>query len=147
MDFLADNLWVLWLIIAAVMLLIEISTAALVSVWFVFGAVATAIVASFWDSFIGQVIFFLALSGVFLVLFRKLYQKRLERHQESEGLNYSLAGRTATAAEDITQYDGKVLIGDVYWKATCAAGTEIPKGSVVTVTEESGTMLKVERKV
>lgn len=53
MEFFVDNLWVLWLVVAAVMLLIEISTAALVSIWFVFGAVVTAVIASFWDNFIG----------------------------------------------------------------------------------------------
>ena len=46
MEFFVDNLWVLWLVVAAVMLLIEISTAALVSIWFVFGAVVTAVIAS-----------------------------------------------------------------------------------------------------
>lgn len=144
MDFLMNNLWVFWLIVAAVMLLIEVSTAALVSIWFVFGAIVTAVVASFWDHFIAQVILFFVFSGLFLVLFRNLYKKKLKIGQASKDLNYSLVGKTASAAEKITQYEGKVIVGDVFWKAVCEAGTEIPKGSVVTVLEEDGTTLKVK---
>lgn len=145
-DFLLDNLWILWLIVAAVMLLIEISTAALVSIWFVFGAVVTAVVASFWDNFVAQVILFFVFSGLFLVLFRNMYKKKLKIGQASKKLNYSLVGRTATAVEHITQYDGKVLVGDVYWRAVCEEDAEIPKGAIVTVLEEDGTTLKVKAK-
>ena len=133
MEFFVDNLWVLWLVVAAVMLLIEISTAALVSIWFVFGAVVTAVIASFWDNFIAQVILFFVFSGVFL-------------GRDSKELNYSLIGKTASVVEKVTQYGGKVIVGDVYWRAVCETGTEIPEGTVVVVIEEDGTTLKVKTK-
>ena len=88
MDFLIDNLWVLWLIVGAVMLLIEVSTAALVSIWFVFAAVLTAVVASFWDNFIAQVILFFVLSGAFLLLFRNVYKKKLQNGKASDVSDY-----------------------------------------------------------
>ena len=117
MDFLIDNLWVLWLIVGAVMLLIEVSTAALVSIWFVFAAVLTAVVASFWDNFIAQVILFFVLSGAFLLLFRNVYKKKLQNGKASDVSDYSLLGKTATVSETVTPYEGKVLVGDVFWRA------------------------------
>lgn len=146
MDFLMDNLWVLWLIVAAVMLVVEISTAALVSIWFVFGAVLTAIIAAFWDSFVAQVILFFVVSAIFLIVFRSMYKSKLKAGEASRKLDYSLIGRTASAAEEITQFDGKVLISDVYWKAICEDGVPIPNGSIVTVIGEDGTTLKVKKK-
>jgi len=145
-EFFVDNLWVLWLVVAAVMLLIEISTAALVSIWFVFGAVVTAVIASFWDNFIAQVILFFVFSGVFLFLFRNMYKKKLAIGRDSKELNYSLIGKTASVVEKVTQYGGKVIVGDVYWRAVCETGTEIPEGTVVVVIEEDGTTLKVKTK-
>ena len=146
MDFLIDNLWVLWLIVGAVMLLIEVSTAALVSIWFVFAAVLTAVVASFWDNFIAQVILFFVLSGAFLLLFRNVYKKKLQNGKASDVSDYTLLGKTATVSETVTPYEGKVLVGDVFWRAVSEDGTELPKGTVVSITGQDGTTLKVKAK-
>lgn len=146
MDFLMDNLWALWLIIAAVMLFIEVTTTALVSIWFVFGAVATAVIASFWDNFVAQVIIFFLLSGVFLLLFRNLYKKKLKAGDRSKELNYSLIGKIGTVVDRITVNEGKVLIGDVYWKAVSDDNKEIPQDTVIVVSGENGTTLKVHAK-
>ena len=146
MDFLIDNLWVLWLIVGAVMLLIEVSTAALVSIWFVFAAVLTAVVASFWDNFIAQVLLFFVLSGAFLLLFRNVYKKKLQNGKASDVSDYSLLGKTATVSETVTPYEGKVLVGDVFWRAERDDGTELPQGTVVSMTGQEGTTLKVQAK-
>lgn len=112
----------------------------------VFGAVVTAVIASFWDNFIAQVILFFVFSGVFLFLFRNMYKKKLAIGRDSKELNYSLIGKTASVVEKVTQYGGKVIVGDVYWRAVCETGTEIPEGTVVVVIEEDGTTLKVKTK-
>ncbi len=147
-DFAVEHLWVLWLAVAAVMLFIEIGTAALVSIWFVFGAVVTAIAAVFVDSFAVQVVLFFVFSGVFLVLFRNMYKKKLGVGEDSKKLNYSLIGKTASAAEQITRDGGKVLVGDIYWRAVCECETdpEIPEGTRVIITGEDGTTLRVRKK-
>ena len=60
--------------------------------------------------------------------------------------DYSLLGKTATVSETVTPYEGKVLVGDVFWRAVSEDGTELPKGTVVSITGQDGTTLKVKAK-
>lgn len=143
MDFMIDNLWVLWLIIAAVMLFIEISTSALVSIWFVISGVLTAVLAAFVDSFNWQLAFFFVCSAVLLFTLRGYYKKKMYKESNDEELKYSMVGKTATAAENINKHSGKVLLGDVYWRAVCEGEDEIASGTKVTVASEDGTTLIV----
>lgn len=142
LEFLAENLWVVWLIIAGIMLVIELNTAALVSIWFVLAAIITAIIAPFWDNVIAQVIIFFILSTVFLVLFRKLYKNKLQV-KPNRDVEYTPVGKLAVAEETVTETEGKVRVGDVYWKAVCD-GDEISAGTKVTVVSAEGTTLKVK---
>lgn len=143
MDFIINNLWVLWLIVAAVMLLIEISTEALVSIWFVISGVLTAILAAFVGNFAIQAAFFFVCSAVLLFTLRGLYKKKIYKEDTDEELKYSMVGKTATAAENINKHSGKVLLGDVYWRAVCEGDNEIVNGTKVTVVAEDGTTLIV----
>ena len=47
MEFITDNFWIVWLAVAGIMLVVEMNTTALVSIWFVMGAVASAVVSFF----------------------------------------------------------------------------------------------------
>ncbi len=144
MDFFMDNLWILWLAVAAVMLLIEISTEALVSIWFVAGGVITAVFAVFVDNFALQVAVFLVCSGALLFSLRSLYRKKMNKKQPGDAPEFSMIGKNGTAEEDITEFSGKVLVGDVYWRAVCGKGGTIPSGAKVSIVGEDGTTLIVK---
>lgn len=140
-DFILGNLWVAWLIIAGIFLFIEIETTALVSLWFVLGAIVSAIVALFCDNFIIQFVFFIVFSIVFLILFKTVYKGKMK--PEINNVEYSPIGRIATACSDINNYSGKVKLDDVYWKAVCKEGN-IADGEKVKIIDVSGTKLIVE---
>ena len=59
--------------------------------------------------------------------------------------NEALIGKTATATSDINEDDGKVLVGDVYWRAVATTG-KIASGETVRIKSVSGTTLTVEKK-
>lgn len=142
LDFFTENLWIAWLIVAAVMLIIEINTAALVSIWFVFSAILTAVISLFIENIISQVIIFFALSALFLVIFNKIYRKK-GKIQSDNDVEYTPVGKLAVAENIITKTDGKVCLGDVYWKAVCDKN-EIQAGTKVKVVSVNGTTLTVE---
>lgn len=132
--------WVFWLIVATVALIAEVSTTALISIWFVPSAGVAALISLFTDNFPIQLVVFIILSGVFLYIFRNVYKKYIKKSKEAgEDL---IIGKVGKTVEDTSKTSGKVLLGDVYWKARSL--TEIPKGTEIKVLEVNGTTVKVE---
>ena len=136
---------VIWLIVAAFFLVLELSTTALVSIWFVPSALVTALAAVWIDSVIVQIIIFVALSAVCLVLFQKFYRNRLKPKSDDVDSNNRLIGKTAKAASEITQIDGKVSVGGVYWHAVTEDGN-IEPDEIVEIKSVNGTTLVVTKK-
>lgn len=146
MDFIAffrDNLWLAWLIVAGIFLLVEIETTALVSLWFVLGAVVSAGIAVFFDNIILQLAIFFVSSFLFLMIFRYLYKGKLKAN-DNENIDYTPVGKVAIVCQEINNFDGKVKVDDVYWKAICKNG-EIYVGEKVKISSISGTTLIVEK--
>lgn len=141
-DFILSNKWAAWLVAGLVFLIIELSTTALVSIWFVPSAVITAVCSLFIKSIYLQVLIFVALSVVFLFLSKKLYKKH---KSEAEDASTLMIGKTAVAVQRINQDDGKVLVGDIYWRAV--SDEDIGENDTVTVKSVNGTTLVVSKKI
>ena len=140
-EFVLENLWTMWLGLSIIFLIVEALTSGLVSIWFVPGAIISALVSVFTDNFIIQLIVFLVSSSAFLFLCKKIY-KRDKTAKLAEG-NELIIGKTGTSQTDINAVDGKVLIGDIYWKAV--SDTEIESGTPIKVTSVKGTVVTVEK--
>ena len=106
-----------WVVLAVVMLVLELLTTALVSIWFVPSALLTAALSLVWKSIPGQIVVFLLLSGLFLWLFRKLYRDRRKDRADEVDADNRLIGRVGTVTESVSPLGGTVLVGDVYWRA------------------------------
>ena len=101
----------LWLGAAVVFGLIEAATAALVSVWFVGGAVAALLVSLLGGALWLQILLFLAVSAVILALTRPLV-KKMAGHVQPTNLDQTI-GASARVTEDIDDAAGT---GAVYVK-------------------------------
>ena len=133
-----------WFALALALLVLELMTSALVSIWFVPSAVIAGVVSLFWDSIPGQIAVFAVLSGVSLWLTLRYYKKRKEKAPPDEvDADERLIGKVGTVTEPVSVRGGKVLVGDVYWRAESAE--ELPADTVVTVREVHGTTLFVEK--
>jgi len=141
-EFILENLWTLWLGLSVLFLIAEALTAGLISIWFVPGAIISAVVSVFTDNFIVQLIVFLVSSSVFLILCKKFYKP--DKATRLAEANELLIGKTGTAKSNINSIDGKVLIGDIYWKAV--SDEEIEDGMPILVTGVNGTVVTVEKK-
>ena len=120
-EFFQNNLWIMWMIAAGGFLVIEALTVGLVSIWLAV---------------------FLVISGITMFLSKKFFKKtKSEKLAESNDL---LIGKTALAKTDISATDGKVIVGDVYWRAV--SENQINEGEYVTVTAVNGNTLTVTKK-
>lgn len=145
MEYLSENLWLVWILAGVFFLIIELITTALVSIWFVAAAVVTCLVSLAVDSFLWQLVIFLLLSAVFMVIFRYVYKKYIKPGRDEIKREEMLVGRSAVTAEDTDSFGGKVLAGDVYWRAVSENGEKIPKGETVGIVKADGTTLTVRK--
>ena len=145
MEFLFENLWVLWVDVGVVALVIELSTAALVSIWFVPAALLTCLVSLVTDSFLIQILVFIILSIVAMIISRKVYKKYIKKDKDEVDANSNLIGKYGKTTEDTDGLNGKVLVGDIYWKAKTQNGDTIPKDESVKIVSVEGTTLIITK--
>lgn len=130
-----DMFW-FWLTAAVIMAVIEVITPALVTIWLMFGALAAMVVSVFVQSFAVQLAVFVSVSAVLLIFARPL-AKRLFRKTKTVYTNADrIIGREGVVTEEISNLENKgqiTVLGQV-WPAKSQDGSEIQKGSAVTVT-------------
>ena len=133
-----------WLIAIVVFIVAEAVTVALVSVWFIGGAVCALLAAVFGAGLGVQLAVFLAVSAALLAFAcpaaRKKWAKKPERMNADR-----LVGETAAVTEtiDACADTGAVKINGVLWTAKCSTGDRIEKGRHVTVERVEGAKLYV----
>lgn len=143
-----------WFALAIALLVIEIATTQLVSIWFSIGAgvsaIVTAIVKSAGGSLdiVWQVLIFVVVSGTLLLSTRKLAKKILKRNKNQEtNLELNL-GKIAVVTEEINNVkgEGAIKINGLEWSARSADDSIIEKEALVVFKEIQGNKAIVERK-
>lgn len=145
MEYLVNNPWVAWLGVAIFFLVIELLTTTLVSIWFVPAAIIVCLLTFVIDSVIWQIAIFVVLSAIFLVVCRKIYKKHIKKPVDDVDQNEKLLGKAALVTEDTNAISGRILVGDVYWRAVSENGETIPKGETVVIKGVEGTTLKINK--
>lgn len=140
-DYILANDWLVWLIAAVFFLIIELATAALTSIWFVPSAIIVSVCSLFIKNIYIQIILFIILSAIFLVISKKVYKKQTKSVDDD---NLKLIGKTAVTTEKVTPDNGKVLVGDIYWRAV--SDTPIEENEAVIIIDIKGTTLSVAKK-
>ncbi len=139
------NGWLIaWLVILGLAVLVELSTVALVSIWFAIGAALAALFAWLQFPVWSQILVFVVVSGaLFAIFFRKMQSRRLVKTNID-----SLIGREAPVTEEIDNLheNGKVQLNGLSWSAKSEDGTIIPAGEVVVVRKIEGVHLIVAKK-
>lgn len=136
-----------WLVISAVLIVTEILTLGLTTIWFAAGALLAALVAWIGVGIIGQLIIFIIVSVVLLVLTRPLAMKYLNDKTVRTNAD-SLIGEIAIVTEEIDNIAGKgaAKIQGETWTARSRKDEEIiEKGTKVQVIRISGVKLIVSK--
>ncbi|MCD7922746.1 MAG: NfeD family protein [Clostridiales bacterium] len=137
----------LWLLVFIVMVVVELVSMGLTSIWFAGGALA-ALFVSLPDTPVQvQIVVFLIVSFVLLLLVRPWARKHFNHEREKTNAQ-SLIGQSAVVIEEIDNVHakGRVLIRGQEWSARSVRETEcIPVNTSVRVQEISGVKLIVEK--
>ncbi|MCD6162623.1 MAG: NfeD family protein [candidate division Zixibacteria bacterium] len=134
----------IWLILAAILIVIEIFTAGFFIACFALGALVAAGIAYVSPSMGYQAAGFVIVSVIAIPISRILAKRFAEDQTPQAGVD-ALIGKTAVVIEDIVPISqkGQVKIEGESWRAL--ASDEIKVGETVKIIEVKGTMLKVQK--
>jgi membrane protein implicated in regulation of membrane protease activity len=146
-DLSSTGLMIFWAVAFVFFLIVEASTAALVSIWFAVGALVAMFFALAKLGFVAQLFAFVITSAVVLVFTRPLARKI---NNKKVPTNFELdVGKTAQVIEKIdnTKNSGRVKLDGTFWSARSERGEQIEEGRDVTVVRVDGSKLIVTQKV
>ncbi len=140
-----ESIW--WLGFMVVLLLIEIATMGLTTIWFAGGAFAAFIVSLAGGQLWLQVVVFLGVSILLLIFTRPLAVHYINKNAVRTNAD-SLIGQTGIVTEEISNLEGRgqVQIQGQIWTARSEKdGNQILEGEKVVVEKISGVKLIVRR--
>lgn len=135
---------ILWGIVFAVMVIAELASMQLVSIWFAAGALASFIVALCKLGMGMQMFVFVVVSVILLTVTRPLLKKFTVKKAQPTNIDLDI-GKTAVIIEtvDNSSDTGRARLNGVDWKAVSTDGSVIPEGSIVKIDDINGTKLFV----
>lgn len=137
-----------WLALFILLLIIEIATMGLTTIWFAGGALAAFIAGLLGCGLAVQIILFLVVSILLFVFTRPVAVKYFNKDRQKTNAD-RLVGQEAlvTEAIDTLQAQGTVVVNGQEWSAkTNETDGKIAKGSVVVIDEIQGVKLVVREK-
>ncbi len=137
-----------WIILFIILLVVEILTLGLTTIWFAIGALAAALASFLTDSVAVQIVIFLIVSGATLFFTRPLVKKHFNNSRTPTNAD-SFVGQTGIVIEDIDtlKAQGRVEVKGHEWAAkTSDPEGHLAKGTTVIVKEIRGVNFIVEVK-
>ena len=130
---------ILWLVLLAVLLLVEASTVTLVSIWFAFGALAAMIVSLLGGQLWLQAAVFVAVSAVLLAALRPLARKHFTPKLVKTNVD-AVLGQTGYVVEPIDNIKGtgRVKLGGMEWSARSTEEAPVEADTLVKVDRVEG---------
>lgn len=138
---------IFWLAVVAVMLVIEIFTMGLTTIWFSLGAAASAAVSALGGPVWLQIVLFCAISVLVMLLVRPFAVKVLDKNRTRTNVD-EYVGQTVQVIETIDngKETGHVRLRGMEWLARSAEDdTVIYEGENALVRSVSGVKLIVEK--
>ena len=135
---------VLWIVLAVVFLLMEAATVALVSLWFVAGALAALAACLLGAAVWLQVLVFALVSLAMLLLLRPFLRRFVDAHKVRTNVD-AVIGKNCVGTETIDNLEatGAAKLGGMVWTARSEDGRQIPADTVVVVRAVEGVKLIV----
>ena len=137
-----------WLIFAVVMIVIEMMTMGLTTIWGAGGALAAAITALATDRLLWQILVFALVTLFLVIVTRPIAVRKLNNRTVKTNVD-ALIGKEAVAESDVDELNrGEVRIDGKIWVAVPEKGSAaIRKGDIVKVERVEGVKLIVSKEV
>lgn len=132
----------MWLILFVILLVIELFTVSLVSIWFAVGALAAGLVSYFMDNMMIQIAVFIIVSAISLLLTNKFVEKLRNGKIVPTNLD-RVIGKIGLVTEEITKLEpGEVKVDGKRWSAISTK--KIKVGRKVEILSIDGVKLHVK---
>ena len=136
----------IWLILFILLIVIEICTVGLVTIWFAFGSLITFIISYFTNNILIETPIFIVVSIISLIITRPILKKYFTSNIIKTNVN-KLIGETGIVIEDLNKTTiGKVKVDGQIWSALNSEKGCIEKNSEVEVLSIEGVKLIVRKK-
>lgn len=142
------EMWLVWLIVAGAMFLLEMMTAGFLVMWFGISALFTMGISFFApENILLQTIFFLISSTVLIVLTKPLVKKFIQKNDLEPSNVYTVLGKKAIVTTEIDPLKGtgQIKIDSDVWSARSENEEVIPVGSKVEILKVEGVKVIVKK--
>ena len=129
------NMTVVWLVILVILVVVELITMGMTTIWFAGGALAAALISIPGTPFALQVLVFLVVSAILLYFTRPVAVKYFNRDRVRTNIE-SMIGKQAIVISEINNVEGigQVNTGGMEWSARSSYhNIVIQPGAVVTI--------------
>lgn len=136
-----------WLILFIALIVIEIITLGLTTIWFAAGSLVAFLLSLFHVPLPIQILVFLVVSVILFVLTRPIAMKYFNKDREKTNIS-SVIGKRALVIEEIDNLHatGKVELNGMEWSARATKDTDIyQKDDVVQIIDVKGVKLIVKK--
>lgn len=143
-----DPYLILWIVLAATFVVLEIATMAFVAIYLALGSIAAAIVAGLGGELVWQLVAFVVTGLVLLALTRPVLKRRLESPDVAMNVD-RMVGRSGivTIPVDNDANTGQIRVGTEYWTARrpeeARSGGTIPADARVRIVAVEGVTARV----
>lgn len=140
-------LWVYWLGLFILLMIIELATMGLTTIWFAAGSLAALVLSLFDVALPIQIIVFLAVAVILLIWTRPIAMRYFNQNRTRTNVE-SMVGKTALVTKTIDNIhsEGKVNLNGMEWSARASRDTDVyQKDEIVQVIEIQGVKLIVEK--
>jgi len=137
---------IMWLAVLVILVIVELATMGLTTIWFAGGALIATVIAALEGPLWLQFVCFVVVSLVLLVLTRPVAMRYFNQNREKTNVD-SLVGKQAIVTLDINNLlgTGQVMLNGMEWSARSAKDdVKIEAGAVVVVKSISGVKVLVE---
>ena len=137
---------IMWLAVLVILVIVELATMGLTTIWFAGGALIATVIAALEGPVWLQFVCFVVVSLVLLVLTRPVAMRYFNQNREKTNAD-SLVGKQAIVTLDINNLlgAGQVMLNGMEWSARSAKDdVKIEAGAVVVVKSISGVKVLVE---
>jgi membrane protein implicated in regulation of membrane protease activity len=132
----------LWIIVAAAAVAVDLITSAFLFVWFAVGSIAAIIALILNYSFTIQIMVFIGVSAVSMLIGYPMIKKTIKNTvQKTKTMEEGYIGRVITISEDVSG-SGHIIDG-IYWLAKTA--DSLKKGEKAKITGIEGNKIVIER--
>lgn len=134
----------LWILIGAAAVAVDIITSAFLFMWFALGAIAAIIALILGFSFVVQVIVFLLVSILSMLAGYPVVKRTLKKSvRTTKTMEQSYIGRKFTADEEVSER-GRMKVDGIYWTIQ-KVGEDIKKGDRLEIVGLKGNKLMVKK--